>query len=291
MSIVEQAGRHQCWTIEIEPSPKLSARSNRWLAWWRNDYHVFTQALFYEAVNAIQDNLLYTRRDKLELAEGCAGYFFRRDRREPHRIRITVEDIEFFRPDGDFDPDPNGGETMLHPVEPLVVDLSSNMDGSFSVIYIEGVWLNPGRIDGLNKIVLMHSMHATGDTYDPGYNDRRANDLLGHAVLKISGIFSDDDHADDATGMGKFLQIGALPTSVYQMEIGDFASGGAALPIGAFFGAVSVAQNRWTWPAAIDARLGDPRLHSEMQLQIIGFMDPSARSTKCNNWALPPRLS
>ena len=126
MSIVGQVGRRECWTIEIDPSPALVAQSRRWLAKWRRDYHKFTQGLFYETVDAIQSgDMPYKRRGELELAEGCADYFFRRNRREPHIIRITIERINFFHADNDFDPDPNGGETALHPFVPLVIDLSS----------------------------------------------------------------------------------------------------------------------------------------------------------------------
>jgi hypothetical protein len=290
MSIVEQAGRHQCWTIEIEPSPKLLARSWCWLGRWRNDYHRFTQALFYEAVNAIQHRVLYRRRTDLVLAEGSAAYFFRRDR---HRIRITIEDIWFSHPDGDFDPDhdPDGGERVLHPVEPLVVDLSTNMDGSFSVDYIEGVWLAPGRTDGLNKIALMYSMYATGNACNSGSTGYCVDDFLGRQVLMQSGIFSDDDEPGNASELGNSLKNRALPTSVHPIGIGDFALLGAAPPIGAFFGAMSVAPNRGTWPAAIDARFGDPSMQSEKQLQRTGFMDPLVGSIRCNNWAWPPGLS
>jgi hypothetical protein len=152
MSIVDQ--RYESWTIEIEPSPALAAHSGRWLARWRGDYHKFTQALFYEAVDAIQQNNLRRRRFYLELEEGRARYFFRRDRRTIH---ITIERIDFFHPDGDFDPDPHDGERALYPFEPLVIDVS-HADKRFVVDYIEGVWLQPQWTDSCDRIEPAYSL-------------------------------------------------------------------------------------------------------------------------------------
>ncbi len=151
---------YESWTIEVEPSPAIVARWRRWRSRWRADYHKFTQGLFYEAVDAIQDDILFRRRRTLELAEGCAHYFFRC---EFNAIRITIEKIDFNYPDSD--PDPHGGEFALHPLEPLFVNVS-RIGREFRSDYVEGVWLRPSHINGFDQSKLAcatHDAHSSAD--------------------------------------------------------------------------------------------------------------------------------
>ncbi len=239
MSIVGQVERHECWTIEVEPSPAIVGQSQRWLARWRGDYHKFTQALFYEAVDAIQGNVLHRRREELELEEGCARYFFRRDRRERHRICITVERIDFFHPDDDFDPDPNGGETALHPFEPLVIDLSS-LDRRFTIDYVEGVWLKPRRTDSFDPVKPMYSVFWDDDARISTNGGHRGDYSTGLFAINRD-LIAHDNRSRNADAIGTFMIPSSWKISKLSRHNEIYSSSHMAEPIDTIFGEAAFA--------------------------------------------------
>jgi len=276
MSIVDQAERHECWTIEVEPSPAIVAQSRGWRTWWRGDYHKFTQALFYEAVNAIQKNLLHKRRPELELEEGCARYFFRRDRRERHRIRITIERIHFFHPDGDFDPDPHDGETALHPFEPLVIDLS-NADRRFTVDYIEGVWLKPRRTDSLDRIESIYSEFRDDDARIPTSSGHRGGRSIGSFAIERSVGFRADQLPNAAVEV-IFIKSGSWRLLTSPEQNSFYVISDMQKPIDALIGQRYFAPDHEMKYATISSSIDVLGIPQGQQLPNINFINSMTRS-------------
>src|SRR5882724_6520716 len=82
------------WTIKVEPSPVIARLWRRWSGERRDAYHQLAAWVAYDAITAIQNDRLKTRRKSLRLPEGVVGYLFRQLRREHNTILITIFEVE-----------------------------------------------------------------------------------------------------------------------------------------------------------------------------------------------------
>ena len=143
------------WTIKVEPSPLISEQSQLWSPAQRLAYHDIAAGVAFQAVTAIQNNTLRTRRERLPLPQGVARYFFRQLRNQHNTICITIFEIHFYDPNDDHDPD--GGARSLRPLDPLVLNVSG-AGKRYSIDYVEGVLPRPPRKDRniLGEFMISH---------------------------------------------------------------------------------------------------------------------------------------
>ena len=141
------------WTIKVWATPELAAARERWSERRQAALHEIAADLVHVAIRAVQTRFLRTRRTSVWLAEGEVFYFFRRDRRAPRTILITIFKIDFHAPDCD---PPKPGASAPEPPEPLVVDATISKD-AFTIDYVEGVLPRPPRKDKGFDIRIIHA--------------------------------------------------------------------------------------------------------------------------------------